>query len=108
MFPAQQGFSATYLAAGYICLSLVMQRKLITFQCQSQILFKREQEIGTQIHFCSKELEGATPFFLGTIHRSIGILDQLFDILRIAWVNADAYTGMSKNLQIINSMSSLY
>ena len=56
------------------------------------------------VHVLREELVIVAPFFLGVVHRGIGILDQRFRILGVGRVHADADAGRHMQLVFANRM----
>jgi hypothetical protein len=85
MAPAQQGFAAGHLVVAKIDNGLVMDFESAAQERQTQILLHGKPGLRSSIHARLEESIGSTSIGLSTIHRQIGILDELIQISAVPW-----------------------
>src|ERR1700689_2330959 len=93
MLPAEQCLQPGDSSTGDIHLWLIHQKELFPVECQPQAALQGQSLHDLSIHVRRKKPKVVTPVVLGTIHSSIGILDQRFGVCSVFRKNADANTA---------------
>ena len=88
--PAQQGLGAVHHARGRVDLGLIVQFKLVLFECNVQIAFQPDLLLGSRVHVRRKALEIVAAALFREIHGCVCMCQQNLDIRAIARIKCDA------------------
>ena len=93
MAPANEGFDARGRAAPQIHDRLVVQRKFVALERESQSVFDGLTFERADIHVFAEELEIVSTAFLCVVHRKISVLQQRLGVFSILREYGDADAG---------------